>query len=143
MSAAGNQQVLWFRVRVGDDAGAVRRVLLLYRETAVSTWTAVELPLDPATGRAAAFLPPAGGPIEYVVQAVDASGIGRMVAVCDDGAGAWQTASLVRVGTAFWTGTCPAGTVRSFVQVVDNAGNLAHTDWLFPQSPPLPHSSRQ
>lgn len=77
------------------------------------------------------------------VQAVDASGIGRMVAVCDDGAGAWQTASLVRVGTAFWTGTCPAGTVRSFVQVVDNAGNLAHTDWLFPQSPPLPHSSRQ
>ncbi|MCA9970479.1 MAG: cadherin-like domain-containing protein, partial [Anaerolineales bacterium] len=57
-----------------DDAGAVRRVLLLYRETAVSTWTAVELPLDPATGRAAAFLPPAGGPIEYVVQAVDASG---------------------------------------------------------------------
>lgn len=74
--------------------------------------------------------------IRLGVQAVDASGISRMIAVCDDGAGAWQTTSLVRVGTAFWTGTCPAGTIRSYVQVVDSAGNLARTDWVAPHPPP-------
>lgn len=76
------------------------------------------------------------GFIRLGVQAVDASGISRMIAVCDDGAGLWQTTELAQAGPVFWAGTCPAGTVRSFVQVVDNAGNLARTEWITPQPPP-------
>jgi hypothetical protein len=74
VEAIRNTVVLQFRVRVDDDSGRVSRVVVLYRALGSHTWSKAELVYDAATGWAEGKVGPATGPIEYVVQAVDATG---------------------------------------------------------------------
>ena len=69
---------LRFRVRVGDDSGAVQRVVVLYAAAGSTSWTRVELPYNPATGYAEAGVAPVNGLINFIVQAADAAGNVRL-----------------------------------------------------------------
>src|SRR5262249_42869158 len=63
-----------FEVQVSDDSGTVARVVVLYRALTSTSWSRLELRYTPATGWAAGTGAAFSGPIEYIVQAVDASG---------------------------------------------------------------------
>src|SRR5262249_3805338 len=65
---------LQFRVRVGDESGAVKRVVVLYMRPGSTAWKSLELTYDPSTGYAQGSAPAEGGPVDYLVQAADAAG---------------------------------------------------------------------
>lgn len=78
----------------------------------------------------------AGNAVRVSVNANDLSGIDLVEAICDDGQGHWQRVALSAVGS-LWFGYCPGSTTRTFVQVVDGAGNVTHSEWSLP-APPAP-----
>jgi hypothetical protein len=63
-----------FRVRAEDDSGSVMRVVVLYRDPVVSTWSMLELSYDPGTGWADGLVTGLGDSIHYFAQAVDPTG---------------------------------------------------------------------
>ncbi len=65
---------LQFRVRVGDESGAVTRVVVLYLPAGSTTWKSLELTYDPNTGFAEGTASAEGGPVTYLIQAADAAG---------------------------------------------------------------------
>lgn len=78
----------------------------------------------------------AGNAVRLSVNANDPSGISLVQAICDNGQGEWQGITLSAVGS-LWFGYCPGNTVRTFVQLVDGAGNITVSDWIAP-APPAP-----
>jgi len=71
IEAAGDVR---FRVRAEDDSGSVMRVVVLYRDPGVSTWSMLELSYDPGTGWAEGLVTGLGESIQYLAQAVDSTG---------------------------------------------------------------------
>ncbi len=69
-----SSSALRFRAQVSDDSKAVQRVVVLYRTTTTARWSKAELTYNAATGWAEGSVPRITGTIEYVVQAVDATG---------------------------------------------------------------------
>ncbi|MBP7691021.1 MAG: hypothetical protein KA764_03850, partial [Anaerolineales bacterium] len=63
-----------FQVLVTDDRGSVARVVVLYRPLSSGTWTKLDLPYDAASRTAALNTALPLEPVEFVVQAVDATG---------------------------------------------------------------------
>ncbi|MBC8076721.1 MAG: hypothetical protein H7Y32_11655, partial [Chloroflexales bacterium] len=63
-----------FQIQADDDNGAIARVVVLYRRADATNWTRIDLPYDSDTGYAAGVAPVQGKEIEYIVQAVDATG---------------------------------------------------------------------
>ena len=66
------------------------------------------------------------------VQAHDEGEISRAIGVCDNGNGSWQSVELSKSGNG-WSGTCPYEAIRTFVQVMDDAGNVTISQWQVPQ----------
>ena len=60
-----------FSVQLEDDDGGIQRTLVLYRDMAVNSWSAVDLTYDPQTGYATGSIADIPGSVEYFVQAVD------------------------------------------------------------------------
>jgi hypothetical protein len=68
------------------------------------------------------------GEITVTVTATDDTGVCRVVATYTDGEGTWQSVDLTETGADTWQGNLPSGVVEYFVQVVDEAGNVAVDD---------------
>jgi len=62
------------RVQVEDESGAISRVVVLYREENVTTWSKAELTYDPGTGWATGSAGEPSGEFYYFAQAVDGTG---------------------------------------------------------------------
>ena len=63
-----------FTVELSDKEAGVYRTVVLYRDTAVSSWSNLDLTYDAGTGLATGSIPLPSGTIEYFVQAVDNAG---------------------------------------------------------------------
>jgi hypothetical protein len=74
VEATANPATIDFNVQVEDNNGVIHRVVVLYRDTAVSAWTSLDLTYDPDTGYASGSIPAISNTVEYFVQAVDDTG---------------------------------------------------------------------
>jgi hypothetical protein len=63
-----------FQVQADDDSGAISRVVVLYRRADATSWSLLDLRDDAGAGYASGVAPVQGPDIEYIVQAVDATG---------------------------------------------------------------------
>jgi uncharacterized repeat protein (TIGR01451 family) len=66
------------------------------------------------------------------VRATDESNTVRALGVCDDGQGTWHSVEMSQVSEG-WSGNCPPDTARTYVQLMDEAGNVAHSRWQVPE----------
>ena len=70
-------------MQLEDDNGGIQRTLVLYRDMAVNSWSALDLTYDPGTGYATGNIADIPGSVEYFVQAVDDAG--NVALVLDQG----------------------------------------------------------